>query len=319
MPLRQMEDRVINVEYPHAGTRMCDICLIATDHPGMTFRRQGRRFLCRECIDHLQSPPDPEDLRRQWQHVMKTLRGAREYDFLLAYSGGVDSTAALKILVERYGLKILAFTVDNGMKHEPVWRNAMAVTQHLGVNWLYINDVKRASEVILRGLRAGDDACCSNCNRGWRFPNYRETMATFDASCVLTGLEIPHGGSIISQNIPWLVKMMAAHMMPKNEILDFISDLPWKDPGIVQGFDSDCLGGGFGLELYRERHRRHAPIVISFLSERIRYGLLDRDEELAKLNTPVEEDHWEYLERRFGPIRADAPSLPQETPRLGQR
>lgn len=296
----------MDVKYPPEGTRMCDVCLNATDNQLITFHECEGRFLCQECLDLLASPPDHSTLQAQWEDVLNNRRGGRGYDFLLAYSGGVDSTAALKLLVRKYNVKVLAFTIDNGMKHDPVWQNCLAVTRHLGVDWLYVNDVQRAAGVIVEGFRDADNASCSNCNKGWRFPNYKRLMKEYEASCILTGLEIPHDGMITGRKSTWLVKMMAAHMMPKKEVMEYISDLPWKDPGIVQGFDTDCLGGGFGLELYRKNHGRHAPVVISFLSERIRYGLLDRDEELAKLNIPVPEEHWTFLENQFGKVRADA-------------
>jgi predicted PP-loop superfamily ATPase len=313
----------MDVKYPPEGARMCEICLNATDNPLVQFREYEGRFLCLECVNVVASPIDHSALMREWEHVMDTLRGARGYDFLLAYSGGADSTAALKLLVDKYKLKVLAFTIDNGMKHDPVWQNALAVTRHLGVDWLYVNDVKRAVGVIIEGFRSSDIGSCSMCNKGWRFPNYKRLMKEYEASCILTGLEIPHGGSIIGQKSKWLIKMMAAHMMPKKEVFEYISDLPWKNPGIVQGFDTDCLGGGFGLELYRQKHARHAPIVISFLSERVRLGLMDREEEMEKLNHAVPEEHWAFLSERFGPIREevlgshDAPPVYQLSTRRG--
>lgn len=295
----------MDVKYPPEGAHMCEVCLNATDNPLISFREYDGRFLCRECVDFFASPPDREALAREWEHVLDNMRGARGYDFLLAYSGGADSTAALKLLVDKYKLRVLAFTIDNGMKHDPVWNNALAVTRHLGVDWLYVHDVKRAAGVIVEAMRTSEAGSCSSCNKGWRFPNYRKLMEEYESSCVLTGLEIPHGGTIFGRKSKWLVKMMAAHMMPKKELFEYISDLPWKDPGIVQGFDTDCLGGGFGLELYRKKHSRHAPIVISFLSERIRYRLLNREEELEKLNYPVPEEHWAFLAERFGPVREE--------------
>jgi hypothetical protein len=114
---------------------MCDICLNATDNPLIGFSEYEGRFLCLECVKLLASPVDHSALMREWERVMDSLRGARGYDFLLAYSGGADSTAALKLLVDKYKLKVLAFTIDNGMKHDPVWQNALAVTRHLGALW----------------------------------------------------------------------------------------------------------------------------------------------------------------------------------------
>ncbi|HEX5727281.1 MAG TPA: phosphoadenosine phosphosulfate reductase family protein [Longimicrobiaceae bacterium] len=300
----------ITVQYPSAGARMCDICLNATDHPALRFHEQDGRFVCQECLDHFATRPSAEALTRQWEEVMETRRGARGYDFLLAFSGGADSTAALKLLVEKYRMKVLAFTVDNGMKHDAVWQNCMGVTRHLGVDWLYVNDVKRASAVIVEAVRAADKGGCSRCDKGWRFPNYQRLMREYEASCVLTGIEIPYGGSIVSRNNPWLIRMMAAHQMPKKDIFAYISDLPWTDPG-VQGFDTDCVGGGIGLELYRKRNGRHAPVILSFLCQQVRYGLLDREEELAKLNVPVPEEHWAFFADQFGDLRQEPAGPPK--------
>ena len=296
------------IQYPPEGARMCDICINTTDNPSIQFRMHNDRFLCNECIEFLTTPPDRTALRQQWLDIMATRRKEGDYDFILAYSGGADSTAALKLLRKEYKLKVLAFTINNGMKTERIWQNASTVARYLGADWLYIHDVNRAAGAITQEFRVGGHVCGSVCEEGWKIPNYIKMMKTFQTDHVLTGLEIPTKGSITSSRYPFMVKFMAAHLMTKKEVFEFISDLPWENPNIKQGFDTDCLGAGFGLELYRVRHRRHAPIVIEFLSPRIRYGLLDREEELAKLNVPVPEKDWMFLERRFGNIRAEAAS-----------
>ncbi len=43
-----------------------------------------------------------------------TAAGKSAYDALCCYSGGKDSTYMLKMMVRQMGLKVLAFTLDNG-------------------------------------------------------------------------------------------------------------------------------------------------------------------------------------------------------------
>lgn len=295
----------MNIPYPPLGSQMCDLCINTTADVQFTFENYDGRFLCSACIDYLKSPLDKNILRKQWLEVMEQQRGKSEYDFLLAFSGGADSSAALKILRLEYNLRILAFTINNGMKNDLIWKNASSVTRHLGVDWLYIHDITRAGGAIVDQLRVGGHVCGSICEDGWKIPNYKRLMQIYRNDYVLTGLEIPTNGTIFSSSKPFMIKFMAAHMMPKKQVFEYISDLPWVNPGI-RGFDTDCLGAGFGLELYRRKHQRHAPIVLEFLAPRIRYGLLDRNEELEKLNAPVPESDWIFLENQFGSIREKA-------------
>ena len=49
----------------------------------------------------------------------------------MAYSGGKDSSYTLKLLRERYDLKILAFTLDNHFVSPVAWKNIDAITDIL--------------------------------------------------------------------------------------------------------------------------------------------------------------------------------------------
>ena len=52
----------------------------------------------------------------------------------MAYSGGKDSSYTLKILRERYNLRILAFTFDNHFVSPFAWKNIEKITDSLGVD-----------------------------------------------------------------------------------------------------------------------------------------------------------------------------------------
>jgi hypothetical protein len=190
------------------------------------------------------------------------------------------------------------------MKSPQIWKNIADVTRHLGVDWHYIHD-STAPGTIVGALQEGDKICGDLCWKAWKQPNFDRMMRIFRKNCVLTGMEMPMDGRILHPTLK-VVSFMAAHKWTKAEVFKYCADLPWEAPEWVAGFDTDCLGGGFGLELYRSKHRRHSPAVIQFVSDRVRAGLLDRDEELAKLNVPVREKEWEFLENRVGPVRARA-------------
>ena len=59
-----------------------------------------------------------------------------EYDCMMLYSGGKDSTYVLSQLVEM-GLKVLAFSLDNGYISEEAKENVRQVTDHLGVDLVF--------------------------------------------------------------------------------------------------------------------------------------------------------------------------------------
>ncbi len=67
----------------------------------------------------LRQYPLPDEARKReytarFEELLKNERGKHEYDVIMAYSGGKDSTYTMYLLSHNYGLKILAYTFDNG-------------------------------------------------------------------------------------------------------------------------------------------------------------------------------------------------------------
>ncbi|NWG76396.1 MAG: hypothetical protein HXY24_17640, partial [Rubrivivax sp.] len=70
--------------------------------------------------------------------IINQVRGQGEYDCLLAYSGGKDSTYTLALLRDEYGLRVLAVTFDNGFVSPGAFANIRRVVEALDVDHLFI-------------------------------------------------------------------------------------------------------------------------------------------------------------------------------------
>ena len=62
----------------------------------------------------------------------------RKYDCILAFSGGKDSAYALYLIKEKYGMRPLAVTGDNGLLTERALRNMKTIVDRLGVDHLIV-------------------------------------------------------------------------------------------------------------------------------------------------------------------------------------
>jgi amino acid adenylation domain-containing protein len=124
-----------------AATRYCMRCGLPDNYPRAVFDADGVCSLCRS-YDGIKDRANAyfktmEDLRALFEgsaHAPEAAAGTTrsQYDCLMLYSGGKDSTYALCQLVEM-GLSVYAFTLDNGFISESAKANIRRVTSQLGV------------------------------------------------------------------------------------------------------------------------------------------------------------------------------------------
>lgn len=84
-------------------------------------------------------------------------RGSQQYDCLMLLSGGKDSTYALARLVDM-GLKVLAFTLDNGYISESAKLNISRVCTALGVDHRY-GSTPSMNEIFVDSLNRYSNVC----------------------------------------------------------------------------------------------------------------------------------------------------------------
>ena len=130
---RTSTDSASDVDY-------CQRCGLPSNYPDAVFDKAG---VCQQCIefDAWQQKADRyfktmDDLRSLFDDSRARQATDSEYDCLALLSGGKDSTYALCRLVEM-GLKVLAFTLDNGYISQGAKDNINRVVATLNVDHIY--------------------------------------------------------------------------------------------------------------------------------------------------------------------------------------
>ena len=114
--------------------KRCVKCILPEAFPGVRFDEHGVCNLCLEFkgAQHLESKK--AEYRKKFQNLVKEYKGRNNYDVLMCYSGGKDSTYTLTLLKDKYDLNILAITFDNGFLPEQTFRNIRNILENLGID-----------------------------------------------------------------------------------------------------------------------------------------------------------------------------------------
>lgn len=117
--------------------KKCIRCILPESFPGISFNEKGVCNFCLEFkgIEHLKEKK--KEYRERFGQLVEELRGKAAYDALVCYSGGKDSTYTLHVLKEKYNLKVLAVTFDNGFIPEQTFVNIRKVTDSLSVDHIF--------------------------------------------------------------------------------------------------------------------------------------------------------------------------------------
>ncbi|MCP4178923.1 MAG: hypothetical protein GY756_14260, partial [bacterium] len=122
------------------NVKRCKKCLISGNFPGAKINENGICSFCDEFEEYKEEanlyfkgiPALEEIIKRVKEEDI-------EYDCMLLFSGGKDSSYVLYRLVE-LGLKVLAFTFDNGYISDTAFSNIKRITSKLGVDSLICNN-----------------------------------------------------------------------------------------------------------------------------------------------------------------------------------
>ena len=94
---------------------------------------------------HLPDENKKKEYTHKFEALLDGVRGKHDYDVIMAYSGGKDSTYTMFTLARKYGMKILALTFDNGFISPRALENIMHMTDVLGATSMIL---RPPSEVL---------------------------------------------------------------------------------------------------------------------------------------------------------------------------
>jgi len=117
--------------------KRCKRCILPVNFPHVTFDKEGVCNLCREYKGRDADKRLKKEYRDKFKRLIKGLAGKSEYDVLMCYSGGKDSTYTLDIFKNVYKLKVLAFTLDNGFFAERAYVNIRNAVEKLDVDHIF--------------------------------------------------------------------------------------------------------------------------------------------------------------------------------------
>jgi len=145
--------------------KRCTRCGLPETHETISFDVEGVCNICRQ--------QDFKNEKIDWAANKKTLdglieehRGKYDYDCIVPFSGGKDSTWTLYYLVKEYGIKPLVVRFDHGFMRPNLEDNVKRTMRHLGVDILsFTPNWKVVQKLMLQSfLEKGD--FCWHCHTG---------------------------------------------------------------------------------------------------------------------------------------------------------
>lgn len=133
--------------------QICKCCVMDTSDENIVFDENGVCVRCNEY--HKRILPEwnygrghKAELRKLIAEIKKSGEG-KEYDCILGFSGGLDSSYMLHLAVREWGLRPFVFHIDAGWNLPVAKRNIKRITEKLGVKL----HIKRMDPVEMREMQ----------------------------------------------------------------------------------------------------------------------------------------------------------------------
>jgi N-acetyl sugar amidotransferase len=145
--------------------RRCAKCVLPETHETIVFDEKGVCNICRQ-HEYKQSSIDWTSKKKELDKLINTYRGKHDYDCIVPFSGGKDSTWALYYLVKECGLKPLVVRFDHGFLRPNVLENTVRTIRKLGVDFHHFTpNWKAVQKLMLQSFMEKGDFCW-HCHTG---------------------------------------------------------------------------------------------------------------------------------------------------------
>ena len=147
------------------GVPLCTKCVVPATDESATFDAAGICSICHQ-IEHKQTNIDWQQRERDFDALIEEHRGKHDYDCIVPFSGGKDSTYTLWYLVTQKKMKCLVVSFDHGFYRPRVLENRRRTLKKLGQDILqFTPNWKLVRKLMYESLRRRGDFCW-HCHTG---------------------------------------------------------------------------------------------------------------------------------------------------------
>lgn len=145
--------------------RKCSSCLLPETHETITFNEKD---VCNICsgIEFRDTKINYLEKKKELDQLIKKYKGRYDYDCIVPFSGGKDSTWALYYLIKEYDLKPLVVRFDHGFLRPNLEKNVKKCQRKLGFDMItFTPNWKIVQKLMLRSFLDKGDFCW-HCHTG---------------------------------------------------------------------------------------------------------------------------------------------------------
>jgi N-acetyl sugar amidotransferase len=145
--------------------KRCAICLLPETHESITFDENEVCSVCNQ-VDFKKNKVDWLSKKEEFRELIEEYRGKHDYDCIVPFSGGKDSTWTLYYLMKEFKIKPLVVRFDHGFLRPTLNENTIKVLRHLGADFhTFTPNWKVVQKLMLQSfLEKGD--FCWHCHTG---------------------------------------------------------------------------------------------------------------------------------------------------------
>ena len=145
--------------------RRCKRCLLPETYETIEFDAEGICNICRS-TEHKQKEVDWDERKRLLDRLIEKYRGKGDYDCIVPFSGGKDSTFQLYYLMKEYRLKPLVVRFNHGFMRPTIQDNNQRILKKLGVDVLeFTPNWRIVKKLMLESFTRKTDFCW-HCHTG---------------------------------------------------------------------------------------------------------------------------------------------------------
>ena len=145
--------------------RRCTKCLLPETHESISFDDNGVCSVCKQ-VEFKEGKIDWAQRKKDLKELIEEHRGKHDYDCLVPFSGGKDSTWTLYYLMKEFKLKPLVVRFDHGFLRNNLNENTTKALRNLGADFhTFTPNWKVVQKLMLQSfLEKGD--FCWHCHTG---------------------------------------------------------------------------------------------------------------------------------------------------------